>query len=892
MKVRFHIRYQTLWGQTLHAVVYRFGATAVERKINIPLHTQDGLHWEGEIQLLLKQPLRLSYHYEVRQQTQVLRREWQQIARVVYLNPQVPFYEIHDQWRDLPAETWMYTSCMTSVFHPRSFAIPKQLSAAKTILLRVQTARPQGGSSVWLSGACKELGEWNPALALPLEETSPNEWSITLDTSLFDEVTEYKFFVRDGQGEIYWEQGPNRLLDPFLLTENGAYVLSDLRPQFAPAKPFRAAGVVIPVFSLRSQGSWGVGDFGDLKKLTDWAVKTAQHVIQILPINDTSLTYTWQDSYPYNALSVYAFHPIYTDIRQLPPLRDKRLAPELEEEGAQLNTLAQVDYEKVLQLKLQFLKASFKQDGKQALSSAEFRSFFMENKSWLQPYAMFCVLRDLYHTADFRKWPRFSPVSAHDISQFCAEKSIHILKIQFWYYVQFILHTQLLGAVSYARSKGVILKGDIPIGISPNSVDAWVEPRLFHLDVQAGAPPDDFSATGQNWGFPTYNWELMARNGYRWWMQRLTHMARYFDAYRIDHVLGFFRIWQIPMHSVEGLLGHFSPALPLSKQEIERFGLFFRPSLLTPYIDENLITELFGENAPRVKKKYLLPTQDGFYQLRPAYDTQRKIEELIPGKDEKSQQLRKGLYALVSNVLFVKDDTQPEGYHPRIAALTSSAFKALSEKEQAAFTHLYNDFFFHRHNDFWKQGALRKLIPLTQCTRMLCCAEDLGMIPDCVPEVMQKLQLLSLEIQRMPKHLGETFADTRRYPYVSVATPSTHDMSTLRGWWQEDATLTQRFYNEVLGEYGQAPAQAPGYICEKILRMHLESPSMLALISLQDWQSMDETLRAPNPEAERINIPAHPHHYWRYRMNITLEELLQKDWFNNKIKEMITKTER
>lgn len=890
MNVRFHIRYQTQWGQTLHAVVYRAGATATERKINIPLRTRDGLHWEGEIQLLLKQPLRLCYHYEVRQQTRVLRREWQQIFRTLYLEPQTPLYEVHDQWRDLPPESWMYTSCMTDVFYPRSFATAKKTSS-KTILLRVQTARPQKGESVWLCGDAKELGEWTPTAALPLEETSPNEWSIALDASLFSKVSEYKFFVQDAQGKTYWEQGPNRLLDLSLLTEKGVYVLSDLRPQFAPGKPFRAAGVVVPIFSLRSKGSWGVGDFGDLEKLTDWAVKTGQHVIQILPINDTSLTYTWQDSYPYNALSVYAFHPLYADMRQLPSL-NKTLTREMEAERATLNNLPQVDYEKVLQLKLKYLKAAFKQNGANVLNTPEFRSFFAENNSWLKPYAMFCVLRDMYHTADFKKWPRFSRVYSQDITQFCADRSLHATEIRFWYYVQFVLHTQLLRAVSYARSKGVILKGDIPIGISPHSVDAWLEPRLFHLQVQAGAPPDDFSATGQNWGFPTYNWDVMAHDGYRWWRQRFTHMARYFDAYRIDHVLGFFRIWQIPAHSVEGLLGQFSPAMPLSKQEIEQFGLFFRPALLKPHIDDALLTTLFAEKADKIKKKYLLPLKDGLYQLRPAYDTQRKIEEAIPGTDEQTQQLRKGLYTLVSNVLFVKDDTKPEGYHPRIAALTSTAFKALSEKEQAAFTRLYNDFFFRRHNEFWKQESLKKLVPLTQCTRMLCCAEDLGMIPDCVPEVMQQLQLLSLEIQRMPKHLGETFADTRHYPYVSVATPSTHDMSTLRGWWQENAGLTQRFYNEVLGEPGQAPAQASGQICERILRMHLESPSMLALISLQDWQSMDESLRAPDPETERINIPANPHHYWRYRMNTTLEELLNQYNFNNKIKEMIANANR
>ena len=148
--------------------------------------------------------------------------------------------------------------------------------------------------------------------------------------------------------------------------------------------------------------------------------------------------------------------------------------------------------------------------------------------------------------------------------------------ISIYYFIQFHLHLQLLEATNYARANGVVLKGDIPIGISRNSVEAWTEPHYFNLNGQAGAPPDDFSVNGQNWGFPTYNWEVMEQDDYSWWMKRFRKMSEYFDAYRIDHILGFFRIWEIPMHAVHGLLGQFVPSLPMSREEIESYGLPFR----------------------------------------------------------------------------------------------------------------------------------------------------------------------------------------------------------------------------------------------------------------------------------------------------------------------------
>ena len=890
MKLSFSLHYYANPGETLHVILKRSPSHGVKKQINIPLTCKGSACWQGEGLFLLKEPVDLSYHYEVRHGIKICRREWPCKPRHLHLIPSKKEYILNDQWRDLPTDSWLYSSALEHISRQR----PPLFSSAEifenTLCLYVQSTTSQ---DLYMSGNLPLLGKWDPAHALRLHPTAINEWACFLNTQGISTPFEYKFFVRHPQtNQITWEQGPNRTLRILPNAPLETHIYNDLRPQFPPEKPFRAAGVVLPVFSLRSKGSAGVGDFGDLLKLTDWAVLTGQKIIQLLPVHDTSQTKTWQDSYPYKAISIYAFHPLYTDLRQLPPLPAKD-EKKFEKQRQYLNDMSQVDYESALHLKIQRLKQAFEQEGEHVLGTPEFHLFFHQNAHWLPAYAMFCTLRDTYHTADFTTWPEHNTFCEEELHRFCTTGTPHEKEVRFWYYVQFILHSQLQKATQYARRHHVILKGDIPIGISPHSVEAWMEPHLFYLNTQAGAPPDDFSATGQNWGFPTYNWSNMAREHYRWWQKRLIHMARYFDAYRIDHVLGFFRIWEIPDFCVDGLLGQFSPALPLTQEEIAAYGLSFRPEFLHPYITEDLLKKYFGKWTEEIKANFLEPLGNDRFRLRAGNNTQQSIATRLKNRtDKKTNQIRQGLFTLITNVLFVSDRTHPHLFHPRIAALNCEAMGQLTESEKKSFSRLYTDYFFRRHNDFWAENALRKLPALVQSTRMLCCAEDLGMVPACVPDVMRQLQMLSLEIQRMPKNVGEQFADTRRYPYLSVATPSTHDMSVLRGWWEENQVITQQFWHEVLNKSGPAPQEAGPEICEEILNKHLQSPSMLALISFQDWTSMDKNLRAPDPAMERINIPADPHHYWRYRMHITLEELIKEDAFNTKIKAMLAMSQR
>ena len=674
----------------------------------------------------------------------------------------------------------------------------------------------------------------------------------------------------------------------------GELVSYELDQAFFALYNRKLAGTQVPVFSLRTRKSAGIGDFGDLKTMIDFVASTGQKVLQLLPINDTTITHTWTDSYPYSCISVFAIHPQYADLHALPELKNAKARAEAEKTRAELNALDKIDYEKVNDFKINYLRQIFNQEGGKMMKTAEYKAFFQDTELWLVPYAQYSYLRDKNGTADFNQWPDHQVWDEAERKALADPKTAAYKNVAFFYFVQFVLDRQMQEAHEHAKAKGVILKGDIPIGVNRNGCDVWTEPKYFNLNGQAGAPPDDFSANGQNWGFPTYNWFEMLKDGCQWWNRRFQNMARYFDAYRIDHVLGFFRIWEIPVHSVHGLLGQFAPALAMSREEIESYGLHFQEDRFTrPFITDWVLDRMFHERAGEVKEKYLDRLDDERYQMKPEVDTQRKVEALFADvTDEKELWLRDGLYALISDVLFVRDHTNPGVFHPRISAQLDFIYESLYDNDKAAFNRLYNDYFYRRNNQFWYQEAMKKLPKLVQATRMLVCAEDLGMVPDCVPWVMDELKILSLELQSMPKDPSVKFGHLSRNPYRSVCTISSHDMPTLRMWWDENIQRTQEYYNTMLYRQGPAPHPLPGWLASDIISRHLTSPSMLCILSIQDWLATDEALRLPDADAERINIPANPKHYWRYRMHLNIEDLAADKRFVQSITEMISQSGR
>ena len=861
MKLKFTLRYRTSWGESLHVALSFHRQDGSVRQQDLVMLTDDGELWTLETAALVSRQHPLShivYHYEVQDATgQVLRREWDEVPRIYHFDASKD-YVFPDQWRDRPLPYHLYSNAYLTTVHGRRNEQVEALRLPlfrRTIVFRVSAPQLKAGQAVAVCGSHPALGSWSASRYQLMQYVGQHEWMLSVNALGWLMPIEYKYVVVDEQSHslLQWEEGDNRCVCDEV--EDGQVLVLYGDQLRLCEETWRAAGVVVPVFSLRSGHSYGVGDFGDLRRLVDWAVATGMKFIQVLPVNDTTISHQWMDSCPYNIVSAFALHPHYVDLEAAGALRSKTRMTQFLRRRQELNALSYSDYEAVDRVKSEYLHELFNERGKTVCATKEYKEFVANNEEWLKPYA---------------EWSG---------------------EAAFACFVQFLLHSQLKAAADYAREKGVVLKGDLPIGVRRDSVETHQHPELFHLDSQAGAPPDAFSREGQNWGFPTYQWgdELVA-----WFQQRMRHMEQYFDALRIDHVLGFFRIWEIPADAVSGLLGHFSPALPLTVDEIEYFGLPFRKELFTqPFINDRLLDRLFGVHAQYVREHFLVAKAYNLYGLKDGFSTQQRVAVCFANRrDENSQWIRDGLMRLISNVLFVEDPHQPDMYHPRIGVINEPVYEVLSTEEKDAFMRLYNNYFFQRHSFFWGQHALRRLPAVMKGTRMLVCAEDQGMLPDCVEPVLDQLRILTLEVQQMSKQQGFEYAHLDANPIRSVCAITTHDMPSLRQWWQENPERRQRYYVTMLQKEGRAPEQLPPHLAEEIVARHLYCPSMLCLLSLQDWLSMDSELRSKHPQDDRINTPSDPYSRWQYRMHLTIEELLQADRYNNKVRTMIQRSKR
>lgn len=894
MRLTLNINYRTNWGESLFVSgsVPCMGSGDFNKAIPLKLIGHD--LWTADIELPDNTGC-FDYRYFVRNDNGHVKNEWGKSRQFTPGNA-TPAYVNYDRWQDQPWDKPYYSSAFVDCINNRPLRNAEVVARPDTVIFSVSAPMIGSDDTLALIGSTPALGEWNPDKAIRMSDTHFPLWEAIVDRRAVAADTEYKFVIlKKSTGKIVaWEGGDNRVagLTP---TPGAATAITGLR-FINSQKPYRGAGTAIPVFSIRTNEDFGVGDFIDLEKMVDWAARTGQRFLQLLPINDTTMTGTWTDSYPYNANSTFALHPMYLRVDLLGKPRSAARQKYYDEQRARLNALPQVDYEAVNAVKNEYVDEMFKAHGNKVMASADFKKFVTKNEHWLRPYAAFCVLRDKFGTPDFNKWGEYAEYTPEKVDRLENGSEEDATAIHRVYYVQYYLDKQMRQVRDYAHSHGVALKGDIPIGISRTSADAWVDTRLFYMDCQAGAPPDDFSVLGQNWGFPTYNWEEMNRDGFAWWKARFRKMSEYFDAYRIDHVLGFFRIWQIPMDAVHGLLGVFNPALPFSEDELRNSYDFWmdRDLYTKPYIMDFFLNDFFGPYTDEVRDKYLEHLGYGRYRLLPQYDTQRKVADHFASLplDDKNVRISNGLLGLIDDVLFIEDPEQKGKYHPRISAQYTYIYRSLNDYERWCFDRLYNDFFYHRHNDFWYGKAMWKLPPLIDSTNMLVCAEDLGMIPACVPAVMSNLEILALEIQSMPKNPEYEFGDTWHYPYHSVCTTSTHDMGGIRVWWETNHDKTQHYFNHVLGEQGAAPVYAEPWICAKILEYHFRSPSMLCILPLADLLSMDGNLRRENPNDEIINVPANPRHYWRYRMHLTVEQLLGATQYNDQLKLMLEQAGR
>jgi 4-alpha-glucanotransferase len=858
--LRFYLRYHTWYGQELYLLgnLPVLGGDVPKHARRMQWLNEDW--WYTDIQLARGETFTLRYQYILRELEEIV---YEGAVREYALHPGLHTDIVFtDTWNDAarPENAWL-TAPFTRVFYPRpAAAVAGQLTA--THIFRVQAPLLDSHKTICLLGSNGPTGNWNILQPLPLQYDAQGWFSIGLDLSGIPVPLYYKYGIYDNHTQqfVQYENGDNRELHTVAVTGRQV-ILHDgfLRTSYIP---WQGAGVAIPVFSLRSADGFGTGEFADLPQLAQWAHHKGLQLIQVLPVNDTIQTNTWKDSYPYSAISSFALHPLYIRLQEVGTLTDTHpLQKQFTRLRQWLNEKDTVDYETVMTFKLAYLRALYEAAGEK-LQTRDYWQWFAANEHWLLPYAVYCYLRDTYKTGDFTQWPVHNVYDYTAINKLIIADEAAAAAAHYHFFVQYHLHRQLAAATAAVHQYGVALKGDIPIGVARHSADTWMNPGGYHLDIQAGAPPDSFTTEGQNWGFPTYNWQQMATDGLDWWQQRLRHMSVYFDAFRIDHILGFFRIWQIPRDAVQGLLGYFHPAVPVSREEMLQRGIDFdEERFCQPWITNAVLEELFGNYTGIMKERLMQPLPAGRYKLLPAFDTQRKVlESTLP------EAVKTMLYTLIADVLLIKVTTRNRTlYHPRYDLAATRSFAALDKTNQENLAALYHDYFYVRQESCWRKEAVHKLPLIKRATNMLICGEDLGMVPACVPGVMQAQGILSLEIERMPKATDVTFTAIAKAPYLSVLTPSTHDMSTLRGWWQEDADLSQKYYRQELRHKGTPPTVASPALIREIIARHMKAPAMWRIFQLQDLLAASGQATG-HPDAERINIPAVASHYWRYRI--------------------------
>lgn len=892
MFVQFYLKYATRYGQRIFLLTNNLpGKNGEKQKLLMSYVDED--HWELKLDLDDSSDPHLFYYYMVENEDGFETYDGEEDRHVDLSHKNGgQTHTVIDTWNDAgDVHNAFFTKPFKNVLLPQVQRKKTALPDKWTHEFRIKAPLLKAHEIICISGSTPHLKNWDATQ--PLLMTPKGNWFVCRVQMEENEwPASYKYGIYDLKEKklVSFEDGPNRMLRNWEVNA-GKVILHDGFVH-KETELWRGAGVNIPVFSIRTHKNFGTGQFSDLKLLIDWAKKTGLQMIQLLPINDTSAQGNWKDSYPYSSVSAFALHPLYIDLEKVADKKNLKIVTALRKKQKQLNQLPVVDYEQVMKFKMSALRELYDLQKDNFKDDVQYFEFFEMNRHWLVPYAAYSYLKEKYKTADYTQWKLHSVYDESAIQKFVAPSTRHYHKIAFYYFVQYHLHLQLKEISRYAHKNNVVLKGDIPIGIYRYSCDAWVEPHLYNLDEQAGAPPDEFASKGQNWGFPTYNWDRMKEDNFKWWRRRFDQMANYFDAFRIDHILGFFRIWSIPYEAIEGIMGRFVPALPVHLSEFYDNDIWFdHHRYCKPFITDPILKEIFGEKADEIKETFIDTNADGSLQLKEVVNTQRKAKKHLEGLGK--QDLQDGINALLSNViLFVREGSGAQEFDFRIGMEHTLSFRHLDEHTRNQLKWLYVNYFYERQDYFWKKGSMHKLPPLKRSTNMLVCGEDLGMVPPSVPDIMRQLGILGLEVERMPKTDRTEFFNPSTATYLSVVMPSTHDMSTLREWWHEDKEKIQIFYNQVLGHYGEAPDDCEAWISKEIIQQHLNSPAMWSIFLIQDLFGMSEKLKMEDPRKERINVPSDPNHYWRYRMQVPVEELLKEDSFNKQLKEMVTASNR
>lgn len=893
VKIILELQYHTELGQSIWitSTGLLLGDSVLKQ-----LNYHDNDHWRIELEVeTAKIQSDIAYRYHIKYADGHIQDDYEE--KIITLKQlKFPFLFIRD--------FWSYAGYHENLYYkkPFDFLIQRdltqknpELTLTTTHLFQVKVAYLKPNEGVCIVGTNAKLGNWDITQFQKLiYDPIQRNWKAGFNIIGEASELEYKYGIYNKENNqlITLEKGANRSTFPLyqkgLVVQNDGFIHLD-------EKGWKGAGLNIPLFSIRSEKDFGIGDFGSVKLIIDWMSKVGLKLLQLLPINDTTATGTWQDSYPYSAISVFAINPIYMDLEALLTEEDRNVKAiqELISQKEKLHTLAQVDYEAVFELKWQLIELIFQRRKKTILTNKDYKSFITQNEYWLKAYAAFSALRDQYQYAPFEQW--------ENATQYSEEVFENVLKnkkdrIHLYFFVQYILSQQLQEVVQYAHQHNIVLKGDIPIGVNRYSVDTWQHPQYFNTEKQAGAPPDFFTKEGQNWGFPTYQWDVMEKDNYAWWVSRLSNMAQYFDAIRIDHILGFFRIWSIPQEQVQGILGYFQPAIPIEESEFVTWNIPFNyERYCTPFINATILGEIFGDKVDYVTGTFLQPNELGGYSFKPEYDTQKKLKALFDTYEHNDHNtwLLKSLMSLVANVLLLPDTVHPHQYHCRFALEETSSYQYLSAWEQKQLHYLYINYFFERQEDYWKKIGYHQLSAISAATDMMICGEDLGMVPKVVPQIMEQLGILGLRVQRMASDLNSEFTNPATVGFANVVTPSTHDMPPIRNWWNNEfPVIKEAFYKTQLHDSGLVPVIIDETLVCQIIFDHLQSPALWSVFLIQDILAMDNATANPNLVEDIINRPEIAHFYWRYRMHLSVENLLNQEVLNGKIKNFLQLSNR
>jgi len=375
---------------------------------------------------------------------------------------------------------------------------------------------------------------------------------------------------------------------------------------------------------------------------------------------------------------------------------------------------------------------------------------------------------------------------------------------------------------------------------------------------------------------------------------RLKVLSNYFQAYRIDHILGFFRIWQISRSSGIGNLGKFYPAIPLSAKEFEEKGIWDFQRLIQPYTTwENLVAGHEGDEdkCHQLVKKYFDEVSFLRYTLKPHLNNLQKLSEELK-KNNEEDSTKEMMRKVLGSVILIEDE-QPNHYHFRVEMHKTISFQALeNDAWKNTLETLYYHYFNNLQDSLWRQCGLQRLPVMRDSTKMLVCGEDLGTVPQCVGGVLEELSILGLRIQRFPK-VNERIENPLNYPYYTVDSPSCHDISTIRGWWKEDREGA-KYLAQTLGIEGEIPEECEPEIVEKILGSHIAGGAMLVIIAIQDYLALDNESKVIDAKDERINKPCDGYNNknWIYRIPFTLEKLSSSQNWLNKLSNLIRSNSR